>query len=70
MGDRIRDMASARVLEFLRNAPRRADVIVVDPGFCMPRMFMHMCSASRTTITPLGCRVSNKVSAIWEVRRS
>ena len=44
-------MASARVAG-LRNWPRTAEVIVRDPGFLTPRMDMHRCSHSRTTMQP------------------
>ena len=61
------DSASARVAWLFSKAPRTALVVVVVPGFFTPRMLMHMCSASKTTITPCGCSCSISVSAICEV---
>lgn len=37
----IRARNSALVLSERRNAPSMADVMVVAPGFCTPRMVMH-----------------------------
>src|SRR5699024_7936350 len=53
-----------------RSWPRTADVIVEEPGFCTPRIDMHRCSASTTTIAPRGCRCVTSASAICVVRRS
>ncbi len=47
-------IASWRVRASLRNKPRTADVTVTAPGFLMPRIVMHRCSASITTNTPRG----------------
>ncbi len=47
-----REKASARVAASLASVPRTADVTVIEPGFFTPRMLMHRCSASTTTITP------------------
>ena len=49
-------IASWRVASLRRNRPRTAEVTVVDPAFFTPRIDMQRCSASMTTITPLGCR--------------
>ena len=67
---KISDSASSRVFWLFWNAPRTALVTVLEPGFLMPRMLMHRCSASSTTIAPWGFSCSTSVSAIWEVRRS
>ena len=40
------------------------------PGLRTPRIDMHRCSASMTTITPLGWSVRSISSAIWVVSRS
>ena len=64
------DRASARVAWLRSNAPRTALVVVFAPAFFTPRMLMHRCSASNTTMTPWGCSCSMSVSAICEVRRS
>ncbi len=63
-------MASARVAGFFRNEPRTAEVTVIDLGFFAPRIDMHMCSASITTMTPRGCRCLSSRSAICFVNRS
>ncbi len=47
-------MASARVAAS-RRLPRTALVTVLAPGLRTPRMDMHRCSASITTIAPRGC---------------
>ena len=39
-------------------------------AFLTPRIDMHRCSASTTTITPRGSRNSIRASAIWVVSRS
>ncbi len=59
-----------RVTGLSRNMPRTAEVTVVDPGLRMPRMPMHRCSASTTTMTPRGSRCSSRASAICRVIRS
>src|SRR5690606_10813021 len=41
-----------------RKAPVKVDVSVVDPCLRMPRMAMHICSASIITATPRGLRTS------------
>ena len=63
-------MASWRVATLERNRPLTAEVTVEVPAFWTPRMAMHRCSASITTITPLGSRVSDRASATWAVSRS
>ena len=63
------DSASARVAWLRSKAPRTALVVVRAPAFFTPRMLMHRCSASNTTMTPWGCSCSMSVSAICEVRR-
>ena len=62
-------MASARVAG-LSSMPRTADVTVRDPGLRTPRIDMHRCSASTTTMTPRGSRMRMSASAIWDVNRS
>ena len=52
----IRLMASARVTVLSLKMPRTADVTVFAPGLRTPRMAMHRCSASMTTITPRGLK--------------
>ncbi len=47
-----REKNSARVLGFSRKIPRVADVTTRLPGFLIPRMVIHWCSASMTTPTP------------------
>ena len=47
-----------------------ADVVVLAPGLRMPRMAMHRCSASTTTMTPRGSSLRISASAIWLVSRS
>lgn len=49
-------MNSSRVLAWL-NAPQKSDVVVMEFCFLTPRICMHMCCASTTTITPSGLRV-------------
>src|SRR5262245_22759197 len=46
-----------------RNAPRKCDVMVSAPGFCTPRMDMQVCSASMSTATPRGLRISSMAVA-------
>ena len=62
-------MASLRVAA-ARMMPRTADVTVLVPGLCTPRMDMHRCSASTTTSTPLQPRRSTMASATCAVSRS
>ena len=50
----MRLIASARDLASRWKIPRTAEVIVRAPAFWMPRIAMHMCSHSTTTITPRG----------------
>ena len=57
-------------IEVGAQALRVTAVTVLVPGFLMPRMVMHMCSAWIRTITPLGFSSSIKASAIWAVSRS
>ncbi len=66
---RISDMPSLRVA-VLRNCPRTAEVTVRAPGLRTPRMDMHRCSASSTTMTPLGDSACSRASAICVVSRS
>ena len=47
-----------------------AEVVVLAPGFRIPRIAMHRCSASTTTIAPRGSSLRISASAIWLVRRS
>ena len=63
-------MASCRVRASVRKRPRTAEVTVTAPGFLMPRIVMHRCSASITTKTPRGSRAASIVSAISVVSRS
>ena len=50
-------MNSSRVLAWL-NAPLKSEVVVMEFCFSTPRICMHMCCASTTTITPRGFSVS------------
>ncbi len=50
----IRLIASALVLAWVWKMPRTAEVVVIAPGLRTPRMAMHRCSASITTMTPAG----------------
>jgi general secretion pathway protein E len=59
---RIKVMASERSAGSVKT-PRTALVIVVAPGLRMPRMDMHRCSHSTTTITPSGARTRINESA-------
>ena len=63
-------MASDRVRALVRKMPRTAEVTVLAPGLRTPRIDMHRCSASITTITPRGSRLATSASAIWLVIRS
>ena len=58
----MRLMASARVAPS-RMSPRTALVTVREPGLRTPRIDMHRCSASTTTITPRAPRCSTRASA-------
>ena len=49
-GAESRSRASARDAELVWNSPRTADVVVLAPGLRIPRIAMHRCSASTTTI--------------------
>ena len=51
-------------------APLKALVVVIELFFSTPRICMHMCLASTTTITPSGRSVSCMQSLICCVRRS
>src|ERR1700679_259276 len=50
---------SRRVSGFLRNSPCIAEVTMLTPVLCTPRVVMHWCVASMTTATPLGS------STVW-----
>jgi hypothetical protein len=63
-------MASARERASDCMRPRTAEVTVREPCFLMPRIDMHVCSHSTTTMTPLASSESNSWSAIWLVKRS
>src|SRR5690606_14143981 len=65
----MRAIASDRVAA-LCMMPRTAEVIVRAPAFLTPRMVMHRCSASITTITPRASRMRISASATWVVSRS
>lgn len=54
---RIKFINSSRVLAWL-NAPVKSEVVVMAFCFSTPRICMHMCLASTTTITPSGFKVS------------
>ncbi len=62
-------MASARVAES-RRLPRTALVTVLAPGLRTPRIDMHRCSASMTTMAPRGWRMRTSESATCVVSRS
>src|SRR5699024_4469871 len=49
------------------NTPLLASVTVWLPGFLIPRMVMHICSASIMTMAPFGCMCSISASAICPV---
>ena len=53
-------MASALVRALLRKTPRTAEVTVLAPGFRTPRIDMHRCSASITTIDAPRLQVSHQ----------
>ncbi len=55
--------ASMRVA-VLRIMPRIAEVTILLPGFLIPRMVRHRCSASTTTSTPLQSIAATMASAI------
>ena len=63
-GDLIGEMG------LLEHKPRTADVIVRAPALRTPRMVMQRCSASMTTMTPRGSRISISESATCVVSRS
>ena len=65
----MRLIASERV-DGSRSWPRTAEVTVFAPGLRTPRMDMHMCSASTTTIAPRGARCSMSASTTCVVSRS
>ena len=54
----IRFKNSFLVLAELRKIPEKADVAVIELDFCTPLIVMHVCIASITTATPIGCRAS------------
>ena len=58
----MRLIASARVAAS-RIAPRTALVTVREPGLRTPRIDIHRCSASTTTMTPRAPKCSTKASA-------
>jgi hypothetical protein len=62
--------ASARDFASVCRRPRTEEVIVRAPVFWMPRIAMHMCSQSSTTITPRASSFSASRSAICDVSRS
>ena len=61
---------SARDAAEVLNPPRTAEVVVVDPGLRMPRIAMHRCSHSMTTMTACAPSLSTSASAICDVNRS
>ena len=54
----ISAIASARVFASGWRMPRTAEVTVRAPAFRMPRIAMHMCSHSSTTMTPRGVELA------------
>src|SRR4029453_9517287 len=66
----ISAIASARDEAEVWNSPRTADVVVREPGLRIPRIAMHRCSASITTITPCGSSLRTIASATCAVIRS
>ena len=50
-----------------RNWPRTAEVKVFEPGLRIPRIDIHKCSHSITTIDPRAPSISVMASAIWVV---
>ena len=66
----IRVKASQRVFSLLSKTPLTAEVVVNDPGFFIPRIVMHICSASIITITPNGYSISIIAFATWVVNLS
>ncbi len=60
----------AALLQTLEDVVSRRNVTVFAPGFRIPRIDMHRCSHSSTTITPRGSRIRIRASAIWQVIRS
>ena len=67
---RMRSSASARDALLVLNRPRTADVVVIAPALRTPRIAIHRCSASTTTMTPRGLSLRTTASAICAVRRS
>src|SRR5699024_8307868 len=67
---RIRSRTSPRETALLLNSPRTAEVVVVAPGLRMPRIDMHRCSASMTTIAARGSSLRTNASAMSLVSRS
>ncbi|PQM49404.1 hypothetical protein C1Y40_00372 [Mycobacterium talmoniae] len=61
---RMRSSASDRDLASVLNSPRTAEVVVTAPGLRTPRIDMHRCSASMTTMTPRGSSLRVIASAI------
>src|SRR5690606_6263029 len=62
-------IASARVAAFCM-PPRTAELTVREPGLRTPRIDVHRCSHSTTTMTPRGSRMRTRASAICVVSRS
>src|SRR5690606_679655 len=60
---------SARVRS-LANSPVKAEVVVTEFCFCIPRIAIHKCLHSITTATPSGFNVSCIQSRISLVKRS
>ena len=54
----MRVMNSSRVRWLDRKTPVKADVVVADCCYSMPRICKHMWLASITTATPIGLRAS------------
>lgn len=61
---RIRSNASDLDAALDCSRPRTADVVVLAPGLRIPRIAMHRCSASTTTIAPRGSSLRMTASAI------
>lgn len=64
------DITSALVFASVLIAPLNAEVIVLAPAALAPRIVIHKCSASITTATPKGSKLSYKKSAISVVNLS
>ena len=69
-GYRIRVRNSSRVLGSSRNTPNIVLVTVLLFSFCTPLITIHMCEASITTPTPVGCTASVIATAICLVNLS